>query len=487
MNKTLKYILGACFMALSLSGCSDFLDEQPKSEIPAKEMWQSARDAKAGINELYGLFRNTMRANYFYWGEFRSDNVAPGAPAMADQARVINNLMSTDEACAKWTDLYKVINQANLAIKYIPGISMPDISDRNDYLGQAYAMRALAYFYAIRVWGDVPLFTEPTEKYGEEIYRERTDKNYILSKVILPDLKKAEGLIDRTDNRERKRISICGVWAIMADVYMWLEDYNMAEQTIDKIDDINTNGVRFVDFEPDILSWRKMLTEELNNKSSDNTPSTDEYNTKELIFVLHFNMDEVGSNGYSYMYQWFTGSGNRAAVVSNKVVELFNAEDMQGDLRKDYLIKDYQEGYELRKFISGDISTTQNKICEVAYPIYRYSDLMLMKAEALARQSKWDEALDIVKKIRDRAGLQTKTALDFAEESELIDYIMRERQVELLGEGRRWFDLVRTNTWKQVMEPINGMKDDGNELFPIHYSHIIENPNLKQNSYYGNK
>lgn len=111
-----KYILGVVFLVLSFSSCSDFLDEEPVSEIPAGEMWKTARDAKAGINELYGLFRTTMRANYFYWGEFRSDNVAPGAPAMADQARVINNLMSTDEACAKWTNLYKVINQANLAI-----------------------------------------------------------------------------------------------------------------------------------------------------------------------------------------------------------------------------------------------------------------------------------------------------------------------------------------------------------------------------------
>ena len=248
-----------------------------------------------------------------------------------------------------------------MAIKYIPGISMPDVSDRDDYLGQAYAMRALAYFYAIRVWGDVPLYTEPTEKYSESIYRERTDRNYILSEVILPDLKKAESLIDRTDNRERKRISICGVWAIMADVYMWQKEWSLAEQTIDKMSDITTGGVRFVDFEPSIETWHKMLTEELNNKPSDNTPSTDEYSTKELIFVIHFNMDEVGSNGYSYMYQWFSGEGNRAAVVSDKVVHLFDEADMQGDLRKDYLIKYYQNGYELRKFISGDISSTQNK------------------------------------------------------------------------------------------------------------------------------
>lgn len=158
-----KIFVGAVCLALSLNSCSDFLNEEPVSEIPAGDMWQTARDAKAGINEIYGLLRSTLRENYFYWGEFRSDNVAPGAPVMADQARVINNLMSTDEKCAKWTTLYQMINQANLAIKYVPNISMPDVADRNDYLGQAYALRALAYFYAIRVWGDVPLFTEPTE------------------------------------------------------------------------------------------------------------------------------------------------------------------------------------------------------------------------------------------------------------------------------------------------------------------------------------
>ena len=91
--KNIKYFVGAVCLALSLNSCSDFLNEEPVSEIPAGDMWQTARDAKAGINEIYGLLRSTLRENYFYWGEFRSDNVAPGAPVMADQARVINSLM----------------------------------------------------------------------------------------------------------------------------------------------------------------------------------------------------------------------------------------------------------------------------------------------------------------------------------------------------------------------------------------------------------
>lgn len=138
-------------------------------------MWTSARDAKAGVSQMYTYFRSAMRENYFYWGEFRSDDFDPGASTAATQQRVIDNQLTTDLNCTKWTGLYQVINQANLCIKYLPNVDMPSVSDRNDLLGQAYGMRALAYLYAVRVWGDVPLFTEPNEEYSPSIYRERTD------------------------------------------------------------------------------------------------------------------------------------------------------------------------------------------------------------------------------------------------------------------------------------------------------------------------
>jgi hypothetical protein len=476
--------LGVYLLIGSFISCSSFLDEEPVSEIPAKNMWKTSRDAKAGINEIYGLFRQTMRENYFYWGEFRSDNVSPGAPSATNQERIIKNLMTTDHPSTQWTDLYKMINQANLAIKYLPDIDMPSIAERNDFLGQAYAMRALGYFYAVRVWGDVPLFTEPNEKFSDAIYKERTDKNYILYNIILEDLKKAENLMDRVKNLERKRISICGVWAIMADVYMWLEDYNMADQTISKISNykVNNNTTVFVGFDPDIATWRKVFVEELNGKASDNTPENDEYTTKELIFLIHFNMDEVGANGYSYMYQWFTGAGNRACVLSNAFLSKLD----DTDKRKNLITQNYQNGWELNKFIGGTISTTLNKTCQVAYPVYRYSDMLLLQAEARVYMGKWEEALDLVKKVRDRAGLPTPTSMDFGSEEDIINFILDERQIELVGEGRRWFDLLRSNRWKETMKPINGMEQDGNELFPIHFSHIYENPKLVQNSYYSN-
>ena len=474
--KKYAYILAAALFSIGFAGCESFLDEQPVSEVPAGNMWQSSRDAKAGVNQIYGFFRTAMRENYFYWGEFRSDNLSPGASSAADQQRVIDNQLTTDHRCTRWTDLYKVINQANLCIAHLPGIDTPSVAERDDLLGQAYGMRALAYLYAVRVWGDVPLFVQPNEKYSPEIYRERTDREYILREVILEDLKKAEALIDRTKNKERKRISVYGVWAIMADAYMWLSEYSLADQTIEKM----KGDASFMAFEPGIDTWKKMFTEELNGKASDNTPENDDYSTKEFIFVVHFNMDEVGTNGFSYMYQWFTGSGNRAGVVSPALRAKYDA----ADLRFPLVTKEYQAGWEMRKYIAGDISSTLNKTCQVAYPIYRYSDMLLLQAEALAHLSKWEEALDLVKLVRTRAGLPTPDAASFATEDELLDFILDERQRELVGEGRRWFDLVRTGRWKQVMGPINGCSAEGNELFPIHYSHLDQNKALRQNPYY---
>lgn len=471
------YIIGLILMGL-LSSCNNFLDEQPYSEIPKDQMWQNAKDAKSGVNEIYGLYRLMMRENYWYWGEFRSDNFSKGAPSATDQDIVMTNSITSNHRASLWTSTYKVINQANLAIKYIPNINMPSVTIKNDYLGQAYAMRALAYFHAVRVWGDVPVYTKPIESFNDGEYKERTPADDVLRNLILEDLRMAETLILKS-NKERKRISLYGVWAIMADVYMWLHEYQLAEQVIDKIG----QDPKFIALEPNMDSWHTMLTVELNNKASDDNYLTDDYSSKELIFLIHYNMAEVGTEGYSYMYRWFTGSGNRVGVLSKQFMDKLN--QREGDLRAPIIAMDYQDAWEMNKFINGVISTTLNKTCEVAYPIYRYSDMVLLKAEALARQNKGEEALDIVRQIRTRAGLTSTRPFDsFVDQNELVDYILDERQIELVGEGKRWYDLVRTNTWEKALKDINGMSDPRKVLYPVHHSHVDENPNVEQNPGY---
>lgn len=461
------------------TSCDSLINLDPISEIPASEMWKSSREVKAGVNQLYSLFRTTMRRNYYYWGEFRSDNFVQGSSLATDQQEVMNNILTSSHESSMWTDLYRMINQANLAIKYIPDANMNSIAEKDDYLAQSYAMRALGYFYAVRVWGDVPLYTEPNEVYDEKYYKARTNGDSILRNVVLEDLKKAESLTTLIVNKERKRISLVGVRAIMADVYMWLGEYNLADQTIDKIKRIPD----FVGLAQNIDAWSKLFTEELQKKAPDRAPATDEYSSKELLFVIHFDMDEVGTYGYSLVYSWFYGpKGNRSASISDPFIAKFTS----GDLRKDHTITNVSGDWRFTKFAKGTISTSLAQTCEIAYPVYRMTDMILLQAEAKANLGKWSEALDLVKIIRTRAGLSTPSSVSFNSLDQLIDFILDERQKELVGEGKRWFDLLRTNRWKKVMKPINGMNIEGNQLFPIYYQHLDDNPLLKQNAYYGN-
>ena len=148
---------------LTFSSCSDFLNEKPISDLTAESFWQSGTDAEIGIVAIYSAFAEAMSPGLWDWGELRADNYVPHDKDAFDQKEMIYNTMSNDNQAAYWTNLYNVISRANAAIKYIPNITMT-ASTKNNLLAEAYAMRAWAYFYAVRVWGDVPMYTEPIEE-----------------------------------------------------------------------------------------------------------------------------------------------------------------------------------------------------------------------------------------------------------------------------------------------------------------------------------
>ena len=467
------------------SSC-DFLELDPISEIPAENMWQNQRDVNAGIADIYASFRMALLDNYFFWGEMRSDNFVMNQDTYAEHTKLVNNQLTKELSCTSWASLYKVISNANFAIKNIPNANITDLAMKNDYLAQAYAMRALAYFYAVRVWGDVPVYTEPVETFEKAEFKPRTPKNTVLSDYILPDLKKAESLINPA-NIERKRISRYAIYAITADVYMWLEDYESADQTLAKIIENQT----YV-FQKDMAGMKKTFVESLNFKREDNDPTKDEYGgNNELIFVIHHNSAESGLNNYSRIWQilgFGTGEGS-AVILSPTLQAKYSQAKTQGDLRFDnYLMaaKSDNQTFQVHKYIANGskVHYTEMKNCQMAYPVYRFTDVILMQAEVKANLDKWQDALDILATtVRTRAGVQisTRPLSSFSSRNELIDYILDEKQIEQAGEGKRWFDLVRTRKAVEVMNPINGMNDDNQMLFPINQSIVDQNPNLEQN------
>ena len=113
--------------------------------------------------------------------------------------------------------------------------------------------------------------------------------------------------------------------------------------------------------------------------------------------------------------------------------------------------------------------------------------MVLLQAECLARMDKFQDALNLLSStVRQRAGVAsaTRPVSSFASREALIDYILDERQMELVGEGKRWFDLVRTDRAVRTMQPINGMSNESHIRFPLNFNIMLRNPNISQNPGY---
>ena len=226
---------------------------------------------------MYDGLQSTLRTNWFYWGELRSGVYAERGTAY--DRNLLYNGLNSQSGSSSWSDLYKTIYRANAAIKHIP-TSPIGSSVSAPYLGQAYAMRALMYFYAIRVWGGVPKITEPMEDVSsQERYYGRTSVEE-LKAFILEDIEKAlEYIGASTDMSSASKyyLNRGAIMALRVDVLMWYKEYDKA---LVAANDLLTNYK--YSLEP-ASTYSSMF---LNPSSS-----------KEMIFNLFWNYEE-DSNGF---------------------------------------------------------------------------------------------------------------------------------------------------------------------------------------------
>lgn len=466
-NKILSFImLPACFV---FTACNDFLDIKPKSDLTAESFWKTERDADVGVVSIYNAFSLAMSPGLWDWGELRADNFDYYEKDSPDQGEMINNNILIDNQAARWTTLYNVIGKANAAIKYIPEIDMTP-SLKNHYLAEAYAMRAWAYYYGIRIWGDVPLYLEPVEEISQGIYRPRTNKDYIIENLILADLEQAYYLIDKT-NSTRIRMNVGTVCVLLMDVYAWLGNYEMVtkikEERINLLDvapdDTETNKWLFLVQGGSNFTqrWRALFIE----SSTETIPA-------EVWFKVSYDMY---GNGTNQAIRYF-GSGSSRLTVSDKLAGIYAANDLRSSAQwvatKRLTLKFWADG----TVFSG----TGTAISENDLVIYRYADVVLLYAEALCQTGRTAEAITELNKTRVRAGNAAFDVSSFATQDELLDAILDERQKEFVAEGKRWFDIVRTNRWQQH----STLTDPAKIVFPVHRDHLNQNPELTQNEGY---
>ncbi len=473
--KLIKINIVLLAFCMFFTSCESFVEIAPKSSLTAADFWKSEIDAEAGVSAMYYSFSKAMSSGNYNWGEVRGGNYVGDQRFGPDQYDIANNSMSTLNSAASWENIYQTINRANLGLKYIPDMSI-NATAKNNYIGECFAMRALSYFYAVRVWGDVPLFTQSVETYNADIYKTRTDKDLIL-KQILDDLQQAELYLQPTTSSsfKRTRLTQMSLYAIEMDVYAWMHNYEM-------VDKIMTGKIR-------VLSPENSTTSYWGLQTIAPTASTQVFSdswrsifievpaatlasiSKEQIFTIAYNQLENGTN---VNIDYFCTPATKLNPSSD-LLSAYVADD------KRYAAT-FLNGKPSNKFwaTGTSFSGTAKPSSDNDLIIYRMSDLVLLEAEALANLDRMNDAVTQLNYIHTRAGLPAYTVTDFISPDELILAILKERRLELLGEGKYWFDLLRTGHARDL----GGITDARFYLFPISKTQMDQNPSLLQNPGY---
>ena len=493
--KKLTRISSLIIGLLCVMACDGFLDEEPFSAIGKDTFYRTNADALAGVAGIYDGLQNTYGQSYFIWGEFRGDNYTFTGVGSGEKEDLINNTIQPDNGGAlSWNNLYEAISRANLAIEQIPKIP----SFNAELLGEAHMARAFLYFDAVRVWGAVPVFTAFVEGLSSELARPATDGATILEEIVIPDMIRGEELIEQTTNRFR--FSKASVWAFQANVYMWLQQYDKAKTALDNI--VALGEYELVTNRED---WGRLF---LNDPNRLNLPGVGQFQEgPELIFSIDF---DINDNNRSAVYaDFFAGlpSYTRSPALNEKWVGYFptdsvswmakypNEEDkpkgldgagdrLWGDWRfydcwEEPLVQDPEQWNRVSKYTKINYNP---RIDDTDLIVYRYAGILLMLAEAENKlnPSDFTKAISLVNQIRVARQLPQVNAADYSSADEVENLILDERQMELLAEGKRWWDLRRTRKAVEVLQPING-QTEASLVFPYFEGHLITNPMLKQN------
>ena len=214
-----------CATMLLASGCKKFLEEQDPSNLTPDNFYTIPEHADAAVAAIYADTRFFGGGAGIFSSNWQLLEAVTGTSTTETaQNSDLNNLYSlvydgnTGHVINWWNGLYRVIANANLALDKIPGITPMDEAQKNKFLGEAKFLRAWAYFYAVRLWGDIPLITTPQTATSEDFFPGRATQEDVYA-LIVKDLTDAEAAgLPWMD--AGGRVSLAAVKAQLARVYL---------------------------------------------------------------------------------------------------------------------------------------------------------------------------------------------------------------------------------------------------------------------------
>lgn len=483
-------LLGLLLTSLS---CTENLNLTPTSDISGASFWKTESDARGGLYGMYVRLRAQAQTNFFLWGEGRSEVMDFGIEGAANLQRYFQNTLDPVFAGPNWLGLYTIVHDANLILKNVPAIPFASEPEKASILAQAHATRAFVYFIMVRTWGDVPLVLEPTEGYDPtQPQKSRSPKADVFAS-IKKDLEDALRLFpDNSFPAGRSVWSKPAVNAMKAEVFLWTgkrEGGGAADFTtaLAALDAITGTDVALLDNFGSIFDYT--------NKGN-----------REILMAVRFLDREVGNNGYSTMYirddqipatasaatkaLIQTGGGGNNWSPSATVRRQFNSDDQRKNAS---LVEIFttnattgQETYfgsVVVKFNGFVLAGLRNFLDDVV--LYRYGDVLLMRAEA--KNALGQDPTTEMNLIRRRAYGANFARYAFVNgtRAQNDEAILQERLLELIFEGKRWWDLVR---FGKAFEKVPSLQSRAGRdfllLFPISETTRNLSPTITQNPGY---
>ncbi|MBP3211566.1 MAG: RagB/SusD family nutrient uptake outer membrane protein [Prevotella sp.] len=507
-NNIFKIFALAAVLVTGLSSCNDFLTIYPTDKTIGEDFWKTKEDVQGMVTGAYGsMISYGCQERAIIWGAYRSDELVKYSSYNNTNLENISavNLLPQN-GYNSWESFYAVINRCNIVLNHAADVMENDPAftkgDYDETRAQMLALRSLCYFYLVRTFRDVPYTTQSYEDDDQEMVIPQVAPDSVLQYCI-NDLEEAEryimksGAYGEQDWRNVGYFTRDAVRALLADIYLWRASINhsqadyqkcisYADQIIKAKDEYfqaNTTGMAAMDKDPyhlidrdiafsrifvdgnsseSILEWQYDGSNNSNlaleNLYYETGNSDNHQTTSALMASQIFNFyDEkantaqgqkvyVSKNDYRYWYNVYGVNSEEATELSVRKMVSQNR----------YVSSGNQASTDPTKFNVGETQNNRRTFDNYRqnWIVYRLTDVMLMKAEALVQTAAndsdrvvLDQAFNLVQAVNKRSMAKNVSdtlqisAFPDRESMELL--VLAERERELCFEGKRWFDLMR--------------------------------------------
>lgn len=493
--KIKKYIILLLGIAM-LNSCE--LNMQPESELTFNGFWESEEAVKAAHTGIMASFRN-YAGTLWQMGELRSDIWGGNTIESPFGIDLIQNNISTSIVhFNNWANFYSLLHYVNDFLKNAPNVVFNRPEELNHLMGQVYGIRAQIYYTMLKAWGKVPISTEPlTEVDLAKLKKSRAPQNEVMQLIKNDIARSLEYFGDDNSLWLNKNTywSKAATLVLKGDVYLWSgkvlgggeADYLEAKAALQSV-----SGFELVSYN---LLWGQANE-----------------NNKEFIFAFDYQKDQADN-----FYSNFTGravdirglyddAGNpMSGLVVNGASRYGPSDktlliiDDPNDARRGTFVRMYDDGAVHIPYMAGENSykgSILNKFLGIIdtdgtrknwnnVPLYRYADVLLLLAEA--KNNLNEDPSTEINLVRERAYGENYNAYVYTNGTpeQNAKAILDERFKEFIGEGKRWWDLVRAGGSFVFDEVTTLAPTDGYKIYySISQSMLANDPELEQTEGY---